>query len=158
MNIVIFLIIKKTKSLTTWNSHLLAQNLKNLLRKLNINLLSSVIMGKPIYIGSTVAIVLSILVIVFSQIVQPSNVYAARAQFVFHTSNIPIIGESARITVTDDTSGTFVIYRVFLLPGGLGNEITKFANDDFMSGDSVTVCKTNFNNNEHQCVYTNIKN
>ena len=54
-----------------------------------------------------------------------------RAQFVFHTSNIPIYGESARIKVTDIPSGALVIYRVFLLPGRLGNEITMYAVGEF---------------------------
>ncbi len=72
-------------------------------------------------------------------------------QFIFHASNIPIYGESARIKVTDDTSGIFVIYRIFLVPGGLGKEVTRFASGDFMSVDSVTACKTDFNTNEKRC-------
>jgi hypothetical protein len=99
----------------------------------------------------TIAIIAVAMVSAFGLIVQPFNVYAARAQFVFHTSDIPIYGESARIKVTDDTNGIFVIYRIFLLPGGLGNEVTRYAGGDFMSGDSVTACKTDFNTNEKQC-------
>lgn len=98
-----------------------------------------------------IAIIAVAMVSAFGLIVQPFNVYAARAQFVFHTSDIPIYGESARIKVTDDTNGIFVIYRIFLLPGGLGNEVTRYASGDFMSGDSVTACKTDFNTNEKQC-------
>jgi hypothetical protein len=97
------------------------------------------------------AIIAVVVVSAFGLIVQPFNVYAARAQFVFHTSDIPIYGESARIKVTDETNGIFVIYRIFLLPGGLGNEVTRYASGDFMSGDSVTACKTDFNTNEKQC-------
>jgi len=97
------------------------------------------------------AIIAVVVVSAFGLIVQPFNAYAARAQFVFHTSNIPIYGESARIKVTDDTNEIFVIYRIFLLPGGLGNEVTRYASGDFMSGDSVTACKTDFNTNEKQC-------
>ena len=62
-----------------------------------------------------------------------------------------VTGESARIKVTDDTSGNLVVYRMFLLPGGLGNEVTRYARGDFNPGDSVTACKTDFNTDTDQC-------
>ena len=108
-------------------------------------------MGKPIGIYSTASIMLSMIIVMLSPTMQPSSAYAALAQFIFHTSNIPITGESARIKVTDDTSGNLVVYRMFLLPGGLGNEVTRYARGDFNPGDSVTACKTDFNTDTDQC-------